>query len=205
MKLNFPCENHKISLDFGFDASDDLSLKGFYELFDNKHPGVDFDLPEGIDIFAAFEGIVVRVENHIGMGNTIGIRNGNILSLYAHLSKIEVNLGEIINSGQLIGESGNTGKATTSPHLHFELRDLRYKVLKDMVFKPEFEMEINNFQDQFNYKINNSNNPKNLLFLSKMYFGSEEFAEKIKIVNNLKINFDEILPQDVDIKIPNFN
>ncbi len=193
MILKYPCENHEISLYFGFDASNDPSLKGFYELFDNKHPGVDFDLPQGTPIFASFQGIVVRNEFHQGMGNTIGIRNGNILALYAHLSKIEVNLGEVINSGQLIGASGNTGKATTSPHLHFELRDLRYKVLKDMVFKPEFEMEINNFQDQFNYKVNNSNNLKNLLFISKMYFGTEEFAEKIKIINNLKTNFDEIL------------
>jgi len=205
MILKFPCESKVISLDFGIDSSTDSSLAGFYTLFDNKHPGVDFDLPEGTDIFAAFEGIVVRVENHIGMGNTIGIRNGNILSLYAHLSEFKVGLGQVVYEGDLIAKSGNTGKATTSPHLHFELRDLRFKVLKDMVIKPEFETKISNYQANFSYKVNNSNTPKNLNFISKMYFGTENFADKIKTLNKLHIKNDEILNQDQEILIPNYS
>lgn len=204
MKLNFPCSNHEISLEFGYDATLDPTYSTFYTLFDNKHPGVDFDLPEGSEIFASFEGIVVRSENHKGMGNTIGIRNGNILALYAHLSEIKVNLGQIINVGDLIALSGNTGAASTSPHLHFELRDLRYKVLKDMVFKPIFDQEIINFQPEFIYKVNNTNNSKNLEFISQMYFGSSLYINKIKQRNSLNLSDLEIISQDFDLTIPNY-
>ena len=204
MKLNFPCSNHEISLEFGYDASNDLDKANFYTLFDNKHPGVDFDLPEGSEIFASFEGIVVRSENHKGMGNTIGIRNGNILALYAHLSEIKVNLGQVVNAGDLIALSGNTGAATTSPHLHFELRDLRYRVLKDMVFKPIFDQEIINFQSEFTYKVNNTNNPKNLNFISQMYFASSLYIDKINQRNSLNLSDLEIISHDFDLIIPNY-
>lgn len=204
MILNYPTNSRNISLEFGFDASNDPELSGFYKLFDNKHPGVDFDLPEGTNVNSSFDGIVVRNEFHQGMGNTLGIRNGNILALYAHLSEINVSMGAIVKKEELIAKSGNTGSASTSPHLHFELRDLRFKILREMVFKPEFLVEIRNFQEEFTYKINNTNTPKNLNLISKMYFGSENFAENIKIKNNLNIKNDAILPQDFDLLIPNF-
>ena len=204
MILNYPTNSRNISLEFGYDATYDSELSGFYKLFDNKHPGVDFDLAEGTNVNSSFEGFVVRNEFHQGMGNTLGIRNGNILALYAHLSEINVSMGAIVKKEELIAKSGNTGSASTSPHLHFELRDLRFKILREMVFKPEFLVEIRNFQEEFTYKINNTNTPKNLNLISKMYFGSENFAENIKIKNNLNIKNDAILPQDFDLLIPNF-
>jgi len=204
MKLNFPCSNHDISLEFGYDATLDPNYSTFYTLFDNKHPGVDFDLSEGTDIFAAFEGIVVRSENHKGMGNTVGIRNGNILALYAHLSEIKVNLGQIVKVGELIGKSGNTGEATTSPHLHFELRDLRFKKLNEMVFKPEFEKEISNYSPEFIYKVNNLNTSKNFEKLSIMYFGTNSYSSKLHKLNNIDILVTDEIPQETEVLIPNY-
>ena len=204
MILNYPCTNHKISLEFGYDASTDLQYSGFYTLFDNKHPGVDFDLPVGTDIFASFEGIVVRIENHKGMGNTIGIRNGNILGLYAHLSEIKVDLGQVVKAGDLIAMSGNTGAATTSPHLHFELRDMRFKDLNEMVFKPVFEKEIENFHLEFIYKVNNQNIGKNLKLISERFFGSSLYISVLAERNNLKLNSVDLLPQDLNLIIPNY-
>ncbi len=66
------------------------------------------------------------------------------------------------------------------------------------------EKEISNFHEHFYYKVNNLNTPKNLKLLSKMYFGSELFAEKIKIHNKLSLDDLEIIPQDFEVLIPNF-
>lgn len=204
MILKFPCENHTISLSFGYDASKDSDYSGFYELFDNKHPGVDFEIPVGTEVFSSFSGIVVRSDFHKGMGNTVGIRNGNILALYAHLSEIRVKLGDIVDFGDLVGKSGNTGSATTGPHLHFELRDLRFKTLKEMVFKPEFETNIANFYPEFIYKVNNTNTSKTLDYLSRMYFGSSRYISKIRELNSLNLDDFDTLPQNLEVKIPNF-
>lgn len=204
MILKFPTYETNISLPFGYDASNDKEYQNFYTLFDNKHPGVDFEIPEYTQVFSSFAGIVVRSEFHKGMGNTVGIRNGNILALYAHLNKIEVKLGDIVSENQLIGLSGNTGEASTSPHLHFELRDLSKNNLKEMVFEPIFNREISNFTQEFIYKVNTQNSTKNINLLSERYFGSEKYSEKIKIAQKQKFSQTEILPQNFEIIIPNF-
>lgn len=204
MILNYPCEEKYISLDYGFDSINEPQYSEFYKVFDGKHPGVDFDIPVGTEVFNSFKGIVVRLENHKGMGNTVGIRNGNILALYAHLSKINVKLGQIVKDGELIGLSGNTGEATTGPHLHFELRNLKYKNLKDMVFKPEFEKEIPDYSPIFTYKVNNQNTSKSFYKLALIFFGNSDYEYKIKDLNKIKFKFNEELPQGLDILIPNY-
>ena len=204
MVITYPSKNHKVSLPFGYDASNDKDYKTFYALFDNKHPGIDFDLPENSKIYSSIEGIVVRKEFHQGMGNTLGIRNGNILSIYAHLNEILVNPGQIILQDTFVALSGNTGMATTSAHLHFELRDLSKTVLKNMVFEPIFNIEISNFKNEFIYKVNNKNIPKNALNISERYFGTLDFAKLILERNNLDLNYDAILPEGLELIIPNF-
>ncbi|MCL2383292.1 MAG: M23 family metallopeptidase [Oscillospiraceae bacterium] len=66
------------------------------------------------------------------IGNHIKIQNGNLVTLYAHLSSIYVSEGEYIQKGQAIGEVGATGN-TTGPHLHFEIRKQGRFVDPDLV------------------------------------------------------------------------
>lgn len=151
--LEPPVDLARFPITHGFwvDESTNQDYRGFYDLFSGHHPGVDFDLPEGSPISASLAGIVVRKEFHQGMGNTLAIRLGNIYVLYAHLKEFCVELGQLIRPKQLIAYSGNTGAATTQPHLHFELRDLREKELTKMVFEPKFGKSLERYQPEFVY------------------------------------------------------
>jgi len=93
MIISYPVIGTTISQPFGEDNSNHPIRDNYYTVFDNKHSGVDFPVPVGTDIFASFPGIVVRKEYHVGMGNVIGVRNGNIVAIYAHLSEFCVDLG----------------------------------------------------------------------------------------------------------------
>jgi murein DD-endopeptidase MepM/ murein hydrolase activator NlpD len=87
-----------------------------------NHNGVDIDLWTGAPVKAAFDGMVRVARNQGGYGNVVVVRHYNGLeTLYAHLHKIKVKPGQVINAGQVIGLGGNTGKSTGS-HLHFEIR-----------------------------------------------------------------------------------
>jgi len=86
------------------------------------HEGVDFVADPGTRVIASAGGVVLAAEYHPQYGNQIEIDHGNdFTSRYAHLSKINVKVGQIVKRGQAIGASGNTGR-TTGPHLHFEVR-----------------------------------------------------------------------------------
>lgn len=204
--LNYPVKQINISQPFGLDNTNHPQRSEFYKLFDNKHPGVDFVLPEDSEIFAAFPGIVVRKEFHQGMGNVIATRYGNIYVLYAHLNESQVDLGDVVNQGDLIALSGNTGKATTAPHLHFELRDLSERELSKMVFEPIFNSPFKNLTEQFTYTVNNNSIPKTWNLLSERYFGSANFVEKLKGTNpQIQIaSSTGILPDQAKIEIPSY-
>ncbi|MCD6435390.1 MAG: M23 family metallopeptidase, partial [Clostridiales bacterium] len=89
-----------------------------------RHSGIDIGLPTGSPIYAADGGKVVYVGYSGGYGRMIKIDHGeNIETIYAHLSKYYVKVGEKVFKGQKIGLSGNTG-VSTGPHLHFEVRKL---------------------------------------------------------------------------------
>ena len=86
------------------------------------HQGMDFTAPVGTPVHATGDGIVVKVERERGgYGNNILISHGfSYETLYAHLSKINIQRGQVIKRGQVIGLVGNTGKST-APHLHYEV------------------------------------------------------------------------------------
>lgn len=85
------------------------------------HTGLDFPSPVGTPIYAAAGGIVVTQEFHFQYGNMIEIDHGNnLISRYAHTSKVFVKKGDLIKRGQKIAEVGTTGRST-GPHLHFEV------------------------------------------------------------------------------------
>lgn len=86
------------------------------------HEGIDFVADQGTRVMASAGGVVLAAEYHSQYGNQIEIDHGNdFSSRYAHLSKINVKVGQIVKRGQAIGASGNTGRST-GPHLHFEVR-----------------------------------------------------------------------------------
>jgi murein DD-endopeptidase MepM/ murein hydrolase activator NlpD len=86
------------------------------------HEGIDFIAETGTPIVAAAAGIVVTSEFHPQYGNVIEIDHGNdLLTRYAHASKLLVKHGAIVKRGQKIAEVGSTGRST-GPHLHFEVR-----------------------------------------------------------------------------------
>lgn len=90
------------------------------------HQGIDIGADSGTAIKAALEGTVVASSFAGEYGNHIKVQNGDILTVYAHCSELEVNVGDSITQGQEIGKVGATGKVT-GPHLHFEIRrDGRY-------------------------------------------------------------------------------
>jgi murein DD-endopeptidase MepM/ murein hydrolase activator NlpD len=203
--LTYPAPKEAVSQPFGHDNSKHPKRKSFYQLFDDKHPGVDFALRVGTSVRSAYSGVVVRREFHQGMGNVLGIRNSNIVCLYAHLSKFKVKLADVVNNGQVIGLSGDTGKACLSPHLHFEIRDITKPSLKQMVFNPPFNKLIPQYTPQFTYTVNNTNTKKTWEVLAKVYFGTKVHWQKIKEVNpNIKLGQNTVLPHGVKITIPNY-
>ena len=85
------------------------------------HSGVDLAAEIGTPIKSAINGKVIKVENlEDSFGTYVKIQNENIITTYAHCSSIEVNEGDLVEQGAIIGYSGNTGNST-GPHLHFEI------------------------------------------------------------------------------------
>lgn len=85
------------------------------------HTGLDFPAEPGTPIFAAAGGVVVTQEYHPDYGNMIEVDHGNdLVTRYAHASKVWVKKGDLIKRGQKIAEVGTTGRST-GPHLHFEV------------------------------------------------------------------------------------
>lgn len=93
----------------------------------SKHSGQDFAVATGTKVFAAHGGKVVKAGgNGAGdgpaYGNAVVIKHANgVYSQYAHLSKVNVKVGQVVKTGQRIALSGNTGNSS-GPHLHFEIR-----------------------------------------------------------------------------------
>ena len=85
------------------------------------HTGLDFPAEPGTPILAAAGGVVVTQEYHAAYGNMVEVDHGNdLLTRYAHASKVGVKKGDLIKRGQKIAEIGTTGRST-GPHLHFEV------------------------------------------------------------------------------------
>ena len=87
-----------------------------------QHKGVDYGAPTGTPIRAIGDGVVEFAGWQNGYGNVVQVRHGNErLTVYAHLSRIEVAKGQKVDQGAIIGAVGQTGWAT-GPHLHFEVK-----------------------------------------------------------------------------------
>ncbi len=86
------------------------------------HLGVDYAAPTGTAVRSIGDGVVEFAGVQNGFGNVVFVKHrNNHTTVYAHLSRIDVQRGQNVNQGQNVGAVGSTGWAT-GPHLHFEFR-----------------------------------------------------------------------------------
>ncbi|PTV97108.1 murein DD-endopeptidase MepM/ murein hydrolase activator NlpD [Rhodobacter aestuarii] len=86
------------------------------------HAGIDLAGPVGMDVHAPADGVVTEAGWENGYGNVIKLRHQfGVSTVYGHLSKIRVKVGQKVSRGEVIGDTGNTGRST-GPHLHYEIR-----------------------------------------------------------------------------------
>ncbi|NTP84570.1 peptidoglycan DD-metalloendopeptidase family protein [Enterococcus faecium] len=103
-----PVKNYTISSPFGTRGGE-------------FHRGLDLAAAQGEPIYASKAGIVVKAEFHPSWGNYVAIEHEDgTTALYAHQQEYQVEVGDHIKQGQIIGFVGSTGNSTGS-HLHFEL------------------------------------------------------------------------------------
>lgn len=110
------------TLYFGDTITNPFQDKGdFYDPV-KGHTGIDLGTPVGTPISLPVPLRVVDILVQNEMGNVLYTKDawGNIL-VFAHLSEILVDEGDIIKADQVFAKTGNSGKATTGPHLHFEI------------------------------------------------------------------------------------
>lgn len=113
-----PVDKNKIHISSGFGWRQNPFTRSGSQF----HPGIDFAGPIGTPIYATGDGVVIDPFGSLtGYGIAIVIDHGyGFETLYAHLSKRLVNVGDSVKRGQVIGYLGNTGPST-GPHLHYEV------------------------------------------------------------------------------------
>ncbi|QNF35052.1 peptidoglycan DD-metalloendopeptidase family protein [Adhaeribacter swui] len=129
-----PLETTPITSDFGF--------RGY-----RWHYGTDLDLDTGDSVLAAFDGVIrIAAWDGGGYGNYVVVRHYNGLeTLYGHMSKTLVKVGQFVKAGQLLGKGGSTGRST-GPHLHFEVRYQGNPIDPERLYDfPEYRLLQNDF------------------------------------------------------------
>jgi murein DD-endopeptidase MepM/ murein hydrolase activator NlpD len=90
--------------------------------YTRQHRGVDYGAPTGTPVWSVGDGTVITAGRQGGYGNLVVVRHANgYTTWYAHLSRIDVRVGQRVRQQQTIGRVGATGMAT-GPHLHYEIR-----------------------------------------------------------------------------------
>lgn len=96
--------------------------RGYSQGFRQFHPGVDIRVSIGSDIHPVAAGTVTEVEmGKVGYGHRVVVQHdGGMWTLYAHMDKVSVKVGDQVTKQSVLGTVGLTGW-TTGPHLHFEV------------------------------------------------------------------------------------
>ncbi|WP_448583040.1 M23 family metallopeptidase [Thermaurantiacus sp.] len=112
--IRTPVEGARLSSNFGMRFHPILG-------YSRMHQGIDFAAPTGTPVLASAGGRVIAAGWSGGYGNLIAVQHGrNMVTRYAHLSRIHVRVGDTVSQGQRIGAVGSTG-LSTGPHLHYEV------------------------------------------------------------------------------------
>lgn len=110
-----PIKNGRVVSDYGSRLHPILGVE-------KQHNGIDIDGAMGAPMRASENGMVLLAEERGGYGLTVLIDHGNQLAtLYGHMSRIDVEPGQLVGRGQVIGAVGSTG-LSTGPHCHWEVR-----------------------------------------------------------------------------------
>lgn len=87
----------------------------------NPHSGMDIAAASGTPVKVTTAGRVLHTDDFFFSGNTVYVDHGaGVISMYAHLSEIDVQPGDVVQQGDIIGKVGSTGRAT-GPHLHWSV------------------------------------------------------------------------------------
>ncbi len=98
------------------------------------HTGVDLSVPEGTHVKVVADGVVKRASEDAVNGRVVIIDHGRgVTTAYCHNSRLLVTTGEKVTAGQVISESGNTGRST-GPHLHYQV-ELGRRPVDPFVFR----------------------------------------------------------------------
>jgi murein DD-endopeptidase MepM/ murein hydrolase activator NlpD len=88
----------------------------------SPHGGSDYSAADGTPVLAAAEGEVALVADQFFGGNAVFVDHGDgLITMYMHMSRVDVAEGQAVRRGDRVGAVGSTGRAT-GPHLHFGLR-----------------------------------------------------------------------------------
>ena len=117
--LTHPAPGRGVTSEFGYRVHPVTGLRGSF------HDGIDLGTPMGDPIHAACDGVVTNAQPLGGYGNYVVLEHGRdesgvlLTTGYAHLSSINVSVGQYVTKGQVVGSAGSTG-ISTGPHLHFQ-------------------------------------------------------------------------------------
>ncbi len=123
MKLIQPLDPLKYKVSQWFGVCHASTCKFYADLGLKSHNGIDFACPIGTPLLASHDG-KVSISTSSGGCKMLYIKGGGYMTAYFHLSTYNVGNGENVKAGDVVAYSGNTGKYTTGPHLHFGLYEL---------------------------------------------------------------------------------
>lgn len=154
----------------------------------NPHNGLDFKMESGTPLHTIQDGTVVRIVDYgnqnLGKGVFIQWEDGRT-SIYGHLSKFaDIKVGDKLQTGDLIGYSGNSGFSTGS-HLHFAIKD------GSTFIDPEPYADLIQNMDRLKAVVENSPLPDFKLTISDFLMNNKENLSDL--LNMLKVNFINIL------------